>query len=264
MKMNVTMFWDMIDRARAQTNGVVVTYNPLFGWVGMKEPLIKELSMLGVADIFTWNDILIFYRGLLNKTKLWAAAHVINGKCSDDKFDYFRNWLISQGKDVVLMALRDPESLTNLETCVRGVGYEELSYIPQRAYNLKFGTSGPDQYSDEYMKFRSIRESMKAEITSEVVYADDIDVDLSKGDNLLTLLPTLCKKFNWTGRSKVYIVGKGIHDGILNMSIQLPDNGKDLKDYSYDEIMKILIDGMRFEMKSFRDWYSSALTRPVR
>ncbi|GAA1585730.1 hypothetical protein GCM10009678_80400 [Actinomadura kijaniata] len=46
------------------------------------------------------------YRG-----DLWGAAYLINGGASDDGFDYFRGWLVSQGRAVYEAALADPDSL---------------------------------------------------------------------------------------------------------------------------------------------------------
>ncbi|MET9736299.1 DUF4240 domain-containing protein [Streptomyces sp. NPDC006458] len=45
---------------------------------------------------------------------LWAAAYIINGGCSDDGFDYFRGWLIAQGREVFERAVTDPDSLAEL------------------------------------------------------------------------------------------------------------------------------------------------------
>ncbi|MGI5176357.1 DUF4240 domain-containing protein [Dactylosporangium sp. CA-152071] len=42
---------------------------------------------------------------------LWAAAYVINGGASDDGFEYFRGWLITQGRETFERALADPDSL---------------------------------------------------------------------------------------------------------------------------------------------------------
>jgi len=44
---------------------------------------------------------------------LWGAAYLINGGCSDDGFDYFRAWLISQGRAVYEAAMSDPDSLAD-------------------------------------------------------------------------------------------------------------------------------------------------------
>jgi hypothetical protein len=249
MRMNEKLFWEIIDQSRQKANGVIDMHCPKVGWYGMRQPLIKKLSMLGVADIFTWSEILNLYRVLLFKTKVWAAGHVINGWCSDDGFGYFCNWLIAQGKDVVLNTLRDPEYLANLDTCEGRMQFEFLSYVPVEAYLMKLGIKDMNHFYDDYNKSRPLPEKIKEEITSGVVCADDIDIDLSKGDDLLNLLPKLCKKFKWKGLSKVYISTnpEGVHDGVYNMSIQLPNNGRDINDYSDDEIVEILTNGIRLE-----------------
>jgi hypothetical protein len=43
--------------------------------------------------------------------ELWGAAYLIQGGCSDDGFEFFRGWLIGQGRAVFEAALRDPDSL---------------------------------------------------------------------------------------------------------------------------------------------------------
>lgn len=44
---------------------------------------------------------------------LWAAAYIIQGGCSDDSFWDFRSTLISQGREIFELALRDPDSLAD-------------------------------------------------------------------------------------------------------------------------------------------------------
>ncbi len=48
------------------------------------------------------------------RNPLWAAAYVINGGCSDDGFDYFRGWLITQGRAVYEAAIASPDSLASV------------------------------------------------------------------------------------------------------------------------------------------------------
>jgi hypothetical protein len=45
---------------------------------------------------------------------LWAAAYVINGGCSNDGFEYFRGWLIVQGREVFEHVVADPGTLADL------------------------------------------------------------------------------------------------------------------------------------------------------
>ena len=48
---------------------------------------------------------------------LWSAAYLANGGCSGDGFDYFRGWLIGQGRTAYETVLADPDALA-----VRGPG----------------------------------------------------------------------------------------------------------------------------------------------
>ncbi|MFG1805300.1 DUF4240 domain-containing protein [Streptomyces sp. NPDC049040] len=56
---------------------------------------------------------------------LWAAAYLINGGCSDDGFDYFRGWLISQGREAFERIVADPDSLAETPV-VRQVALDGL------------------------------------------------------------------------------------------------------------------------------------------
>jgi Protein of unknown function (DUF4240) len=48
--------------------------------------------------------------------KLWGAAYVINGGCSDDGLDYFIGWLIGHGQEVYDNALANPDWLAGILT----------------------------------------------------------------------------------------------------------------------------------------------------
>jgi hypothetical protein len=56
-----------------------------------------------------WDLMAISYR-----QDLWAAAYLINGGASDDGFDYFRGWLIAQGRQTFEAVLDDVDSLADL------------------------------------------------------------------------------------------------------------------------------------------------------
>ncbi len=179
--MNKKQFWATIDRARKAVGG----------WHGMYEPLQAELSGLDVTDIMTWYLIFEKYRELAYKQKLWAAAAAMMNGCSDDSFDYFRGWLIAQGKDVYLAALRDPDSLADVEAVKRFAqevkeskgmtplkGYyeeprfEKILVVADYAFQRKTGNVGFYRYV-----FNSSLLVMTCQaIEREIVYAPDMDV----------------------------------------------------------------------------------------
>ncbi len=185
--MNKKQFWATIDKARKAGGG----------WRGMYGPLKTELSKLDVSDIITWYLIFEKYRELAYKQKLWAAAAAMMNGCSDDSFDYFQGWLIAQGKDVYLAALRAPDSLADVEAVKRfaqevkeskGVpplrgyrgykGYyeephfEEILVVANYAYQHKTG------YIDfyHYAFNSSLHVKTRQAIEREIIYAPDMDV----------------------------------------------------------------------------------------
>ncbi|HEX8866182.1 MAG TPA: DUF4240 domain-containing protein [Lentzea sp.] len=80
-------------------------------------------SEIVAAQQVLWDLLASSYRN-----PLWAAAYLINGGCSDDGFDYFRGWLLLQGRPVFEAALADPDSLASVpavaEAAESGVEFE--------------------------------------------------------------------------------------------------------------------------------------------
>ena len=64
--------------------------------------------------------------------ELWAAAYMIRGGCSDDKFSDFRSTLISMGRQVFERALADPQSLADMDYDARMAYYEGYQYVPTK------------------------------------------------------------------------------------------------------------------------------------
>ena len=92
---------------------------------------------------------LLEFEGQFNKIlaesyawRLWGAAYLMNGGCSDDGFEYFRAWLMAQGRQTYEKALEDPDTLALL---VNPEGeLEEFMYLARQAYEAKTGEEMPD------------------------------------------------------------------------------------------------------------------------
>lgn len=95
--------------------------------------------------------------GCLPSSPLWAAAYLINGGCSDDGFDYFRGWLIAQGRTVFEQVTADVDCLADLPAVqaaeAEGIdldGEQTLS-IAWDAYEIATGTELPsDAFTINY------------------------------------------------------------------------------------------------------------------
>lgn len=92
---------------------------------------------------FSWQDIVKFnnrFDALYTqsyKDDLWCAAYILNGGCSDDGFDYFRAWLIAQGKKAFYDAMNNPDSLADLPQVNADAEYYEFEMmlsVPSHAF----------------------------------------------------------------------------------------------------------------------------------
>ncbi|RIV35635.1 DUF4240 domain-containing protein [Micromonospora radicis] len=97
-------FWQLIDRARA----------------GGGEPdaiAARAVTLLAAHDP---EEIVGYARhqqrvlAASYRVDLWGAAYLINGGASDDGFEYFRGWLMAQGREVFARAVADPDALADL------------------------------------------------------------------------------------------------------------------------------------------------------
>ena len=81
-------FWELIEIAKNKAEAL--------------DELVEKLTALLAErtkeDIIQFARIFYKYYRYSYQSRLWAAAYIINGGCSDDGFDYFRAWLIAQGK----------------------------------------------------------------------------------------------------------------------------------------------------------------------
>jgi hypothetical protein len=116
--MNREQFWTLIEEAREQ----VLDTRDASGIADRASELLARRSPqeITAAQQVLWDLMADSYRNLL-----WAAAYLLNGGCSDDGFDYFRGWLIAQGRAVFERVVADPDVLAELPD-VRAAAAEEI------------------------------------------------------------------------------------------------------------------------------------------
>lgn len=103
--MDEKRFWHIIEQSRQNTKHDYELQ--LSQLEALLNPLSEE-EFIGFYDIFNR-----LYAQSYNGN-LWGAAYLILGGCSDDGFDYFRAWLIAQGKEPFYNALENPDSLVKI------------------------------------------------------------------------------------------------------------------------------------------------------
>jgi hypothetical protein len=82
---------------------------------------------------------------------LWGAAYVARGGASDDAFEDFRKWLISNGKSVFEQVSADPDSLADiLPAGYEGdATFEEFSYLFADIWTERTGKPITDLLKEE-------------------------------------------------------------------------------------------------------------------
>ena len=118
-------FWTLIAQAKDSWGGA---HEAAAYW------LAERLLEMGPEQTLNFHGILHGYMNLAYQYGLWnAAILILEDGCYGDKFEDFRAWLIYQGKETYLAALKDPDSLADIpdhENC----RFMALPYVGDMAY----------------------------------------------------------------------------------------------------------------------------------
>ena len=125
-------FWKLIDEARAEVDDIFEVAPALTDLLLTAEP--EEIISFAqhikdvLAELYRWD--------------LWAVAYIVNGGSSDDGFEYFRGWLIAQGRERCQAAMENPASIGNWAEPDENE-CEEILYAAQAAYEGRTGNNFP-------------------------------------------------------------------------------------------------------------------------
>lgn len=120
-------FWNIIERGRGSSQeSTLQGIKDLLGALRPQEVLEFEAVRFRVVDH-------------AHTVTLWGAAYLICGGCSDDGFDYFKEWLVLQGKKMFYESCRNPDSLAE---SMRGdyPSCEEFWYLASTVYEELVGS----------------------------------------------------------------------------------------------------------------------------
>jgi hypothetical protein len=136
--MDEKKFWSLIEQSRQKAK-----HNPELQMTQLEE----LLSPLSETEFLTFYDIFDSLYAKSYEGNLWGAAYIISGGCSDDGFDYFRAWLIAQGKDTFYNALENPDSLVKVAN--HEDVYPELEEILGLLYTMAVEKTGLEDFSEK-------------------------------------------------------------------------------------------------------------------
>jgi len=183
-KMDTTYFWKIMDYAFAKAK----FDNKIKG-----QAILEQLIKLTPEQI---QEFEIIFQQMNLKANTWnnmAAQTIIEGGSSDDRFFYFRCWLISLGKYHFDESLKNPDHLADIDIPInKNYGYgevlfEELIPMSDNAYQIvtKKDPMKDTTFPREFAQSRGLFFDSRGD-TKGVEWEDE---DLPK------IAPKLCKKF---------------------------------------------------------------------
>ena len=161
-------FWKIIDDARSNTEDADE----------VAQAVVANLQRVEPDEIISFAQNMYDVLAETYRWDLWAVGYIVNGGCSDDGFEYFRSWLIAQGRERFEAALKTPEIIgewaePDENECedLMGAGYD--------AYIAKTGAPFPD-----------------GAIKRKSTYPPEPMGEPWEEDQLEQLYPSLCAKFS--------------------------------------------------------------------
>lgn len=137
------LYWAIIDSSLRQTS----TQDD------QEEFLIEEIGKLTATEMIGFRlrtDKLLYDT---YNSEMWCAGYIMNGGCSDDGFEYFRNWVISRGKDAYYKAKQNPDSLiSEVNESAEVYDFESFWYVALEAFEQKTGADLYDYIDNDNFK----------------------------------------------------------------------------------------------------------------
>lgn len=138
-KMDTDLFWEMIEISRQAAESTPEQIMILGDDLENLEPneIIRFQEFLDekLCDAYTWD--------------VWALAYIAQDGCSDDEFEYFRAWLILQGRTLFKSTVEDIHNVLDdipAGLGTRAEGFLNLTgsiYQSQTGKNLPAGKQSP-------------------------------------------------------------------------------------------------------------------------
>lgn len=105
-KIDEATFWSLIAQSKEASESIAEH----------EHNLLQLLEQFPVREIVNFDKILNELMEAAYTWDLWALAYLAQDGCSDDAFEFFRGWLILQGKTVFQSILADVNSATSFVT----------------------------------------------------------------------------------------------------------------------------------------------------
>lgn len=132
---------------------------------GFIKILTRKLAVLSPIEIAGFRLRTDLFLKESYGSEMWCAGSILNGGCSDDGFEYFRLWVISQGENIFNAAKNNPDSLNEIVSDEKMYyEFEAFWYVANDAFKNR---TGRDLY--DYIDFEIFH----------AVYGNYVDFDFN-------------------------------------------------------------------------------------
>lgn len=169
--MDTEAFWRLLDAAKGDGNPPA-------------DAVADRLAVMPTEEILAFEDRFSRLRGAVHRWDVWAAAHLIGGGCSDDRFSDFTAGLVALGREWYERAAACPDSLAAhpavREAAATGdedvVFDEAFNFVSATAYERLTGdTDAFWEAWDAYADARVTAEDEERDGMGEPFDFDDVD-----------------------------------------------------------------------------------------
>ncbi|MFJ8039852.1 DUF4240 domain-containing protein [Kitasatospora sp. NPDC096147] len=167
--MEIDEFWRIVETARQQPGPV-------------DEALVDLLAARSPQEVIGYQRQFDLLHRAVYRWDLWAAAHLLEGGCSDDGFTDFRAGLIVQGRDWYEKAARSPDSLADHPAVLADApdgdcfefSREAVGYAAARAYERLTGDR--DDFYAATSRTPAERAAAEAGLGKQFDFEDDAEL----------------------------------------------------------------------------------------
>lgn len=178
--MDKKLFWNLIEETKSSCGESMEAMTGI-----LRDKLIKY----PIKDIKKFDSIFYEYHGAAYKAGIRDVGRIMNrGIMTDDGFIDFRSWLIAQGREVYMEALKNPEILAEkARQPIDGwYEFETIAYAATYAIEKKS--------KKRYLNRDRLSNDEKTDILSEIVYNQYADKAMTLNE-LRRCFPKLTKRF---------------------------------------------------------------------
>lgn len=152
--------------------------------------LIRIFENKSIEQIAAFESIQNYYMNISYSSNLWAVAFYLNGGCSDDSFEYYRGWLISEGKQKFEILTRTPNEISKHYSNKNEINGFSEEFLSIGYYSIE------EKSPNNFDKLDQLEDMVDNEYRKRFnVRLPEIEFNWETENDIENLFPEFCRKF---------------------------------------------------------------------